>query len=113
LLFNRVISSDTIWPYSIENCQNEAANFYEQYQPILWNVPGLIASISDQWSIVPWNYLLVAENPQLRSHSDWKTVNIDFSASIVRRTRSESSSSRLNEHLFEKFFHTTRDSLPI
>jgi hypothetical protein len=36
-----------------------------------------------------------------------------FLGPIVRQTRSESSLSRLNQHLFEKFFHTTQDSLPV
>jgi hypothetical protein len=37
-----------LWLYDIKNCQSATANFCAQYQPISWNVPGLMASISDQ-----------------------------------------------------------------
>jgi hypothetical protein len=40
------------WRDGIENCQSVTTNFCEQYQPIWWNVPGLTASRSDQWSIM-------------------------------------------------------------
>jgi hypothetical protein len=36
------------WPYDIENCERVTANFCEQYQPISYNVPGLVALRSDQ-----------------------------------------------------------------
>jgi hypothetical protein len=72
-----------------------------------------MASISDQWSAVQWNHSLGAEDLQQRNHSGRKTVNIDFSAPIVWRTRSGSSSSRRNQHPFEKFLHNTQNSPPV
>jgi hypothetical protein len=59
--------SMAVWQYGIENCQSVTAHFCKfckQYQPISWNVPGLMASMSDRWYLVHWNYPLVAEDPQ-------------------------------------------------
>jgi hypothetical protein len=52
------------WQYGIKNCQNIIVNLCEQYQPTSCNIPGLMVSISDYWSIVKGNHPIAAEDPQ-------------------------------------------------
>jgi hypothetical protein len=85
IALQKVISSHTIlavWD-GIENCQNVTGNLCEQYQPISWNVPGSMTSISDNEVLcnepIPiWQKIHNSETIRIE-----KTVNIDFSAPIV------------------------------